>query len=164
MYFQKFPQFVYEFSIGGKTKAMIITDITRNVRFRKEILGNIELYDEYDIKDGETPEIIAEKIYGTSEYHWVIMLINERFDYISDFPLTYQNLVKYVEDKYGVGNENDTHHYENSKGYVVNSDDPDATSVSNMQHEERVNESKRRIKVVSPGLIARVLKQFEDLV
>ena len=164
MYFEKFPQFVYEFNIAGKTKAMIITDITRNVRFRKEILGNIELYDEYDIKDGETPEIIAEKIYGTSEYHWVIMLVNERFDYIGDFPMTYRNLVKYVEDKYGVGNEHATHHYENSKGYVVNSDDPDATSVSNMQYEERINESKRRIKIVSPGLIARVLKQFEDLV
>lgn len=164
MYFKKFPQFVYEFNIAGKTKAMVITDITRNVRFRKEILGNIELYDEYDVKDGDTPEIIAEKIYGTAEYHWIIMLVNERFDYLADFPMSYNNLVKYVEDKYGVGNENDTHHYENSKGYIVNQDDPDAASVTNMQHEERVNESKRRIKVVAPGLIARVLKQFEDLV
>lgn len=164
MYFEKFPQFVYEFNVAGKTKAMIITDITRNVRFRKEILGNIELYDEYDIKEGETPEIIAEKIYGTSQYHWIIMLINERFDYINDFPMSYQNLLKYVEDKYGVGNENATHHYENEKGYAVNSDFPGATSVTNLQYEERVNESKRRIKVVSPDLIARVLKQFDDLV
>lgn len=163
MYFNKFPQFVYEFDIAGKTKAMVITDITRNVRFRKEIFGAIELYDEYDIKDGETPEIIAEKVYGTAEYHWIIMLINEKFDYLADFPMTYDALLKYVEDKYGVGNETDIHHYENVKGFVVNSDDPEAQPVTNLAYEEHINESKRRIKLVSPQIIARVLKQFNEL-
>lgn len=164
MYFKKFPQFVYEFNIAGKTKAMIITDITRNVRFRKEMLGNIELYDEYDIKEGETVEIIAERVYGNAEYHWVIMLVNEKFDYLADYPLTYNALLKYTEDKYGVGNEYDTHHYENEAGFVVNSDEAGATSVSNLDYEEKINEGKRRIKLVSPELIARVMKQFNDIV
>jgi hypothetical protein len=164
MYFEKFPQFVYDFDIAGKRKAIILTDITRNVRFRKEIFGNIELFDEYDIQDGDTPEIIADKVYGNSEYHWIIMLVNERYDYVADFPLSYAALLKYVEDKYGVGNENDIHHYENEKGYVVNSDVQGAGAVTNLQYEEIINEGKRRIKLVSPNLIARVLKQFNDLI
>jgi hypothetical protein len=164
MYFEKFPQFVYDFDIAGKRKAIILTDITRNVRFRKEIFGNIELFDEYDIQDGDTPEIIADKVYGNSEYHWIIMLVNERFDYIADFPLSYDALLKYVDDKYGVGNANQIHHYENANGFIVNYDAQGAGAITNLQHEERVNESKRRIKLVSPNLIARVLKQFNDLI
>jgi hypothetical protein len=163
MYFKDFPQFAYDFEIGGKTKVLLLTDITRNVRFRKEVLGNIELYDEYDIQEGETPEIIAEKVYGNANYHWVIMLVNERFDYIADFPMSYTQLVKYVQDKYGVGNEYETHHFVNEKGFIVDQYYVGRLAVSNIEYEERINENKRRIKLVSPQLIDRVMKQFKDI-
>jgi hypothetical protein len=163
MYFENFPKFAYDFDINGERKVLIVSDITRNVRFRKDILSNVTLYDEYDIKEGETPEIIAEKLYGNSEYHWIIMLVNGRYDYIKDFPLTYTALTQYITDKYGVGNELDTHHYENSMGYTVNSDDPDAESVSNTAYEEKLNESKRRIKVISSELLQKIVQQFSDI-
>jgi hypothetical protein len=163
MYFEDFPRFVYDFEIGGERKVILITDITRNVRFRAELLSNISLWDEYDIVDDETPEIIAEKLYGNSNYHWIIMLLNERFDYIADFPLSYPKLLKYVEDKYGSANINSTHHYEDAKGFVVNYDKPGATSVSNLQYEDRLNESKRRIKVITPEMVDRVIQQFGEL-
>jgi hypothetical protein len=101
MYFANFPTIVYDFNINGKTEYKIITDVTRNVRFRKKILENIALYDEYDIQEGETPEIISEKIYGTPFYHWVIMLVNQRYDYMNDFPITQRELDALVEEKYG---------------------------------------------------------------
>ena len=68
MYFENFPKFAYDFDINGERKVLIVSDITRNVRFRKDILSNVTLYDEYDIKEGETPEIVAEKLYGNSQY------------------------------------------------------------------------------------------------
>lgn len=163
MYFENFPKFAYDFDINGERKVLIVSDITRNVRFRKEILSNVTLYDEYDIKEGETPEIIAEKLYGNSQYHWIVMLVNGRYDYIKDFPLTYTALTQYITDKYGVGNESDTHHYENSMGYTVNSDDPDAQPVSNTAYEELLNESKRRIKVISSELLQKIVQQFSDI-
>ena len=163
MYFKDFPQFAYDFEIRGKTKVLLLTDITRNVRFRKEILSNIELFDEYDIQDGETPEIIAEKVYGNPNYHWVIMLVNERYDYIADFPMPYPQLFQYVQDKYGVGNEYDTHHFVNERGYIVDQYYVGKLAVSNIDHEERINEEKRRIKLISPQLIDRVMKQFKDI-
>lgn len=163
MYFKDFPQFAYDFEIGGKNKVLLLTDITRNVRFRKEILSNIQLYDEYDIQEGETPEIIAEKVYGNANLHWVIMLVNERFDYIADFPMSYPQLMSYIEDKYGVGNEYETHHYENERGYIVDQYYVGKIAVSNHDYEERMNEQKRRIKLISPSLIDRVMKQFKDI-
>ena len=100
MYFKDFPQFLYDFNFGNTTKTNVVVDITRNIRFRRDILSNIAVYDEYDIVDGETPEILAEKFYGTPEYHWVIMLANEKYDYRNDFPLPETILQKHIETVY----------------------------------------------------------------
>lgn len=100
MYFKEFPQFLYDFNYGNRIKTSLVTDITRNVRVRKEILENVTLFDEYDIIDGETPEIISEKLYGTPEYHWVVMLANGKYDYRSDFPLTEAVLQKHIATVY----------------------------------------------------------------
>lgn len=165
MYFNNLPELLYPFSFKTNERDInvIVRDITVNVRVIKEILENITLYDEYDIVDGETPEIISAKLYGTSEYHWVIMLINERFDYLNDFPLPYDRLTQYVKDKYGESNIYHTHHWENTDGYVVNSDSPMAINVTNFEYEELVNESKRRIKLVSKQVIQQILTEFQGL-
>jgi hypothetical protein len=148
-------------NLKKETKAYALTDITRNIRFRRDILSQITVYDEYDIVDGETPEIIAEKVYGNAQYHWVVMLANDIYDYTSDFPLTQLALDEFVSDKYGDAAD-DAKHYVNAEGFIVNSDESGATPVSNRQYEEIVNESKRRIKLISKDLISTVLKNFKD--
>jgi hypothetical protein len=162
MYFDNFPTFLYPFKVNNKTEFKLVTDISQNVRVRKEILANITLYDEYDIREGETPEIIAEKVYGSPLYHWVIMLCNERYNYVDDYPLTQYELEKHITAKYGSGNEYDTHHYINANGNIV--DSTQGTSVSNYDYETSLNESKRRIKLISPTLLNTILKNFKDII
>ena len=145
----------------AETRAYAMTDISRNIRFRKEVLSNITAYDSYDIVDGETPEIVAEKVYGNAEYHWIIMLANDIYDYRSDFPLTQLQLEKYVADKYG-DDADATRHYVDSNGFVVNQTVSGATPVSNRQYEEQLNEGKRRIKIISKDLITLILKNFKE--
>jgi hypothetical protein len=147
--------------IKKETKAFLMTDISRNIRFRRDVLSNITMYDEYDIIDGETPEIIAEKVYGNAQYHWIVMLTNDMYDYKADFPLTQLALDQFVQDKYGV-DADAVHHYEDANGYIVNQTASGAVSVSNRQYEEIVNESKRRIKLISKNLISIVLKNFKE--
>lgn len=161
MYFANFPQFLYDFKIGGVNKTSVVKDITRNIRFRRDILADITVYDEYDIVDGETPEIIAENIYGNAQYHWIIMLANDRYDYIEDFPLAEPQLVKVITAKYP-GTENNIHHYVNAAGFIVNSDASGAVSVSNSENERAQNEKKRRLKIISPKLINIVLKNYKE--
>lgn len=163
MYFEKFPQIYYPVTINGVKQYTVLKDITVNVRMVKEFLSNITLYDSYDIVDGETPEIISEKFYGTPLYHWIIMIVNERYDYVADYPLSYDRLFKYVKDKYGEENVYAVHHYENEGGYIVNSDYPLATAVSNMDYEESVNESKRTIKMIDSTIIETVANDFARL-
>jgi hypothetical protein len=144
-----------------KTKALILTDITRNIRFRRDILANITIYDEYDIVAGETPEIVAEKIYGNAQYHWIVMLVNERYDYLRDWPLTQPNLDQYIIDKYG-STANAIHHYEDAKKNVVPANYPLAVPITNAVYEDKLNESKRRIKIISKELLSTILKNFKD--
>lgn len=99
-FFDDFPLITYLYNINGREELRVVKDITRNIRVKKAILANILLYEDYDIIDGDTPERIAEKIYGDPTLHWVIMLTNDRFSNITDFPLSNTQLERYVEKKY----------------------------------------------------------------
>jgi hypothetical protein len=163
MYFEKFPTFMYDFEItpGKERVTYAITDITRNIRFRRDVLANITVYDTYDVVSGETPEILAERFYGDPNLHWVVMLANQRYDYRNDWLMDTTALEKYIvekyDDPYGI------HHYE-SNNLIVSYDYPNAQPVTNWEYEDTINESKRTIKVVSPELLNIVLKNFEDLI
>lgn len=168
MYFKEFPIISYMFNIGGKNELRAVKDITLNVRVRKEILANLALYDEYDIQDGETVEKIAHKFYGNTGYHWVLMLANERFDPVADFPLSQSALEDYVLTKYGSSNRDSQHtlfgypHFELPSGKVVDQYTPLAQPVSNYDYEFTENEKKRRIKIVSPNIINKLVSDLED--
>lgn len=194
-YFTNFPKIPYAFNIDGKPVLINLVDIALNVRARKVALENYLIYDEYDIEDGETPEIISEKLYGKPRYHWLIMLINNRFDYINDFPRRSIDLENYITEKYGAGHEFDQHvlpggslYYEDRSGNVVDKMDIDLfattnphiapgdlneqygrygqgfSTVSNHEVEERINERKRRIKVINAAVIEQVASEILGLI
>jgi hypothetical protein len=169
-YFNKFPDLLYPFDFGnGKGQRYIrVKDIAQNVRIRKEILGNITLYDTYDIQDGETPEIISERLYGTPNYHWVIMLANERYDFYNDFPLSSNALEEFCRNRYGEDKVYDPHfiwgerHFEDLDGNIVDGPAADGVrAISNYEYEFRRNEAKRRIKVLNSNVIAKVVAEIE---
>jgi hypothetical protein len=160
MYFDKFKSIYYDLNTGKEDNdLMVLTDITQNVRFRKEIVENITTWEYYYIRDGETMENISEKLYGSPLYHWVLMILNEKYDYINDMPLQQFQLDKHVIAKYGFANINAVHHYEDAAGNIVNSGAGTIT-ISNSMHEDRVNESKRRIKILAGNLLFNILENY----
>ena len=170
MYFSNIPNIYYTFDVNGVQQLKILKDITINVRFLSENLQNLTVYDEYDIVDGETIEMIADKVYGNPLYHWVIMLANGKIDYREDFPVTYDVLLKNVASIYGESNVYGVHHHENSTAfntdghtYIVDSSFPSASEITNFQYEERLNESKRRIKLISKSVLESVVKQYSQM-
>lgn len=163
-YFTKFPQILYDFfTADNQRKFFLLCDITTNVRFQKDIIQNLTQYENYDMLDGETPEIVSEKFYGSPQYHWIIMILNEKYDYVEDFPLAIPELEEYIAAKYtdpfGI------HHWQDPvTGYIVDSNFPNAVSVTNTDYETQQNEVKRRLKIIAPELLQFVLKQFDSLV
>jgi hypothetical protein len=66
----------------------------------KEVLSNVSAYLLYTVKDGDTPEILAEKVYGSPEAHWLILYANNIVDPQFDWPLNATNFNRFVVDKY----------------------------------------------------------------
>jgi hypothetical protein len=164
MYFGSMPNIYYDFvDKNGQPYFQVVKDITTNVRLIQQTLDNITVYDYYDLIDGETLEIVSAKVYGTPNYHWMLAILNEIYDYRQDLPLTYNVLSQYVTDKYGSGNEYATHHFVDANGFIVNSDAPGAAPVSNYDYEETINETKRRIKLVSKPVLDSIAKQYDQM-
>lgn len=158
MYFEKFPTTNY--SLDDISTVQTVRNIFLRIVFSDEIKNNYGLFDEYDVLDGETPEILADRFYSNPQYHWIILHMNDMLDPRYDWPLSSNNLRLYCESKYE--NINDIHHYVNADGYIVNSTAPGAIAVTNFQYEDEFNETKRRIKVLKPEYLEAVVRDFTN--
>jgi hypothetical protein len=98
-FFNFYPTTVYTNS-NESTSYDIVTNIIARFAFEKSLKENSALFYSYDIQDGDTPEIIANKYYGSPEKHWIVMLFNDIVDPQYDWPLTDRNLIVYINDKY----------------------------------------------------------------
>jgi hypothetical protein len=101
-YFNYFPKTPYYKSMDSKSLD-IVTNITTRFNFDNRFRQNAATYYKYKIKDGETPEILASKLYGSPEKHWVILSLNNIVDPIFEWPLPYRSFSKFIESKY-IGN------------------------------------------------------------
>lgn len=160
-YFKKIPFIKYTLDDGIKTN---IQNITKRTVLVDSMLDK-PIFIEYEIRDNERLEEIADRIYDNPEYVFVIMLINKIYNIYTDLPLSQVNLNKYVTKKYGIGNEYVTHHYENSEGYIVDSDynNFDIYSITNFDHEEDLNEKKRKIKILHPDYVGEFVRKHNKL-
>lgn len=117
MFFEKFPLLSYTLDNG--TSYQLIPDILRRIKMSNELKRNAAFFDQYDIKDGETPEIVSSLFYGDPNLHWVILMTNDIIDPRFDWPMDYNTLVQFVKGKYGEDAINSVHHYANAAEYVV---------------------------------------------
>jgi hypothetical protein len=175
MYFKNFQKGLYDIKGDGNKK--LVTDLMTRVKVREKILDESALYDTYDVPSGEKPEDTAYKHFGSSQYHWVILLTNNITDRYYDWPLSEQDFETYINDKYT--NPDAVHHYEitQSSGLQtgngpddyshkieVNSTEPGAQSVSNREYEQRLQDEKRQIRLLDPNYLLTFIDEFEKLV
>ena len=96
MYFANFPLIPYDSVGDGKFK--IVTNLLKRVAVRSKVNTNSALFDTYDVKEGESPEIIADKLYGDAELHWIILLVNDITDRYHQWPMSNNQFLGYVKD------------------------------------------------------------------
>ena len=108
------PRVPYDIAKGKTSNYQAVTNITFRLKILKEVVDNISAYVNYTITDTDTPEILAEKIYGNPEAYWIILYANDIFDPQYDWPMNYRVFNNYIVDKYGsLANAKTTiHHYE----------------------------------------------------
>lgn len=138
-FFDKFPLVRYTVD----KKLLNEYDTVRNLLFRigiiKEVMDtNIDSYYFYTIKDSDRPETLADRIYGDSEAHWIILYANNIYDPYYDWPMDARTFEKFIIKKYGSLEfaKTNYHHYEK----VITRENPSAQVVSTTRFE--VNEKK----------------------
>lgn len=98
-YFNYFPKTYYS-SANSSTALDTVTNIIARFSFENEIKNNSSIFYPYEIQDGDTPEIIASKYYGSPERHWIVLMFNDIVDPQYDWPLDQRTLINYINDKY----------------------------------------------------------------
>ena len=171
MYFSSFPIIPYDSK--GDLQFKDVTNLLRRVGMRTKLKTNTFLYDTYDVKEGETPEMIAHKLYGDPELHWIVLLVNEITDRYHQWPMSGMQFLDYKNDKYS--NPDGIHHYETAqtsgdtkiKIEVENDVDEDAytglTPITNREYEQNEQDKKRKIRLVDPSFVEQFVDEFKKL-
>ena len=163
MYFKDFPVILYD--------SKEVTNLLRRVAIRSKVKTNVMFFDTYDVKEGETPEMIADKLYDDPQLHWVVMIVNNITDRYHEWPMSGNQFLDYVNEKYS--NPEGTHHYEieQSSGDTTvkinigtdNTDHPTATLITNYEYEEEEQNRRIKIRLLDPIFIQDFTAEFSDL-
>lgn len=98
-YFNYFPKVFYKQSLET-TGVDNVTNITSRYKFEDDFKNNTAVYYKYDIREGDTPEILASKLYKSPEKHWVILEMNNIIDPRFGWPLDQRSIIQFIESKY----------------------------------------------------------------
>ena len=169
MYFGHFPLIPYDSVGDGKFK--LVTNLLKRVAVRSKVKTNVLVFDTYDVRMGETPEEIADKLYNDPELHWVILLMNDITDRYHQWPLTENQFIAHINDKYD--NVDATHHYEISQTSgdttikidigTDNSDHSGATAITNYEYELARQDEMRKIRLLDPAYIEQFVDEYKTL-
>ena len=106
-FFKFYPKTPYV-SNTSSSGVEVVTNIIARFAFENKLKENANAFYKYTIKDSDNPEIIARKIYGNSERHWIVLLFNDIIDPQFDWPLKYETFTRYVDEKYSTSDYADT--------------------------------------------------------
>jgi len=176
MYFKNFPTILYDSVGNGNFKD--VKNLLRRVGVRAKVKANTLFYDTYDVKEGETPESIADKLYDDPELHWIVLLVNDITDRYHQWPMNYSQFNEFIADKYD--DIDGTHHYElaqssgntdtkievyNNSALYTGDDDSysNATVITNREYEEAQQETKRQIRLLDPQYVESFIEEYETL-
>lgn len=113
-YFRELPDILYQSNLLHKVSSqeyIQIKNIFRRVKIQDWIQDNVQFFNKYTIRDGERPDTMAERLYGSPDRDWIVILTAGITNIRNDWPLSNYDLYRYVEAKYGT-DLNAVHHYE----------------------------------------------------
>jgi len=169
-YFTYFPQIYYDAVQDGTTNPVLVTNILRRVKVKDAIKDDVALFDRHRVKAGESPEMVSSRFYGTVDYYWVVLLMNNIKDRFYEWPLSERDFESFVNEKYS--NPLATRHFEISQSsgktssidyshlIEVNSTTPGATAVSFYEYERRRQDNLSLIKILKPDFVSAFVEEF----
>ena len=95
-YFDSFPTIDYDMYRDKRTREVI--DILRRIRIREDYKNLVQTYSSGELTEGERPDIVATKLYGRPELHYIMMMLNGVVDPYHDWVKDDKTLENYVKN------------------------------------------------------------------
>jgi len=116
-YFRELPNLEYQsFLSDSKSSDQYLTvkNLFRRVKLRDDLQNVFTIFDKYQIVGESRPDTIAEEIYGSSQYDWVVIVSAGITRLRDEWPLSDNQIYDYAESIYG-SDLNGIHHYETTE-------------------------------------------------
>lgn len=186
-YFRELPNLEYQSFLSSSQSSddyLLVKNIFRRVKLRDDLQNIFTLFNKYQIQEGARPDTVAEELYGSSQYDWVVLTGANIVNVRDEWPLSDRDIYRYSEQTYG-NSLNDIHHYEteeikDSKGRLIlpsgkivdsnfsipNPNNYNATinpviGISNYEYETIKNNQKRNIYVIKPIYLPQVINDIK---
>ena len=180
----RYPSFLQE--KGSSFDYVEAKNLFRRTKLRDDLQNNFTLFDKYEIVEGMRPDNVAQELYESDQFDWVVLLVAGITNVRNEWPLSNRDLYHYALDKYGDSlNSNmffETIEVKDSsgrlilpKGKVVDQNftipkpgAPNATinpvvGISNFEYETRINDEKRNIFVLRLEYLQEFVNDFREL-
>ena len=182
-YFRELPNLEYQSFLStskGSDEYLLVKNVFRRVKLRDDLQNVFTIFNKYQIQEGAIPDTVAEELYGSSQYDWVVLIGAGIINVRNEWPLSDRDIYRYSEQLYG-NDLNAVHHYETTEvkdsngrlilpeGKIVDSNftipNPNipiqtlnpVVGISNYEYEVRKNNKKRDIYVLKPSYLQQVI-------
>ena len=186
-YFREIPNLEYQSFLSTRKSSdeyLLVKNIFRRVKLRDDLQNVFTIFNKYQIREGSRPDTVAQEIYGSSQYDWVVLVGANIINVRNEWPLSDRDIYRYSEELYG-NDLNVIHHYETTevkdsngrlilpKGKVVDSNftipKPDlptqtinpVAGISNYEYEVIKNNQKRSIYILKPSYLQQAINDIK---
>ena len=179
-YFKSIPNVNYDINGNAPNTFQTVTNIMKRPQFKPAVIAEITDYYPYRVKDGYRPDMVSNEVYGTPSYAYLILMFNDIYDPVFDWPLGLVQFDSYITSKYGSMDSAITtvkHYYQiiraespktgiservpevkyiiDAAAYALLADD-DRTTISQYDWEFELNDEKTELQMINAGLIQDV--------
>lgn len=154
--------------IGNSIK---LIDITKTVRLKEYVKSFRGTFGRpFVVQNGERPDIVSNRIYGSPKYEYMILLLNDIESIYDQWPKDTNTLKNFILEKYGsVGAANAYKTWHNGSGDIISEEswlllsDPKKFRETFYEYEVRVNDAKAFIKIIDFPLIIKFESDLQEL-
>jgi hypothetical protein len=193
-YFRELPDVEYQSFLSDAISSkdyLTVKNLFRRNKLRDDLQNVFTLFNKYQIPENARPDVVAEAFYGSAELDWVVLMTAGIINVRDEWPLSNYHLYYHVENKYGVENLSNIHHYEtievkDSKGRLILPAGKDVNEdftlnysdggskvslsggnvrqgVTNWEYETRKNNEKSSIYLLKRGYLQQFLNDMRDI-
>ena len=179
-YFKSIPNVNYDINGNAPNTFQTVTNIMKRPQFKPAVIAEITDYYPYRVQDGYRPDMVSNEVYGTPSYAYLVLMFNDIYDPVFDWPMGGRQFDNYIISKYGgidTARSTVKYYYKTIRvevaktgiseripavNYVIDStayallDDTEKSSITQYDWELELNDEKTELQMINPSLIQDV--------